>query len=249
MTKDDMRKFKTKIMGAGEIYDKPINNALLDIYFTALMDFSLEEVSAAMTAHLVDPDQGAFFPKPANLVRQIKGTSKDHKRSIENRGEIAWAQIMAYVEGPHDLKIKLDDKQAAAALMANGGISRLKVMEHKDVPWMKKEFLCTYDTYENTNLEHIPTNVLGYQEMENQRIESKQGMKSIVEIANQMIETETKPEPVKLTHEQGQANAADLVALFNKNEGKSPAQIKREEELERAAKLKQDFHNKHGKQL
>ena len=104
-----------------------------------------------------------------------------------------------------------------------------------------------YDTYENTSLENIPTNVLGYQEMENQRTEQKQGMKSIVEIASQMADKQQEPDPIALSHEQNQEKAAELVDLVKGNAGKSGAQIKREEELERAAKLKQEFHNKHGK--
>ena len=247
MNNEDKKEFKILMLGAGDIFNKQIANPLLQIYFTSLAQFSIEEVSAAMTAHFIDPDQGAFFPKPADLVKQIKGTSKDQKRSIENRGEIAWAQIMAYVEGPHDLKVRLNDKQAAAALMAIGGMSKLKVMQYDQVPWMKKEFLSMYDTYENTSLENIPTNVLGYQEMENQRTEQKQGMKSIVEIASQMADKQQEPDPIALSHEQNQEKAAELVDLVKGNAGKSGAQIKREEELERAAKLKQEFHNKHGK--
>jgi hypothetical protein len=58
---------------AGEIYNKTITQDLLTIYFELLVDYRVGQVAAAIKAHLVDPEYGTFFPKPADIVRHIQG--------------------------------------------------------------------------------------------------------------------------------------------------------------------------------
>ena len=249
MNNDDRKEFKMLMLGAGDIYNKPIANPLLQVYFNALTQFSLEEVSAAMTAHFIDPDQGTFFPKPADLVRQIKGSSKDQKRSIESRAELAWSQIYYHIttHGPYR-NLKMDDKQGLAAVKTIGGMNVLSTADNEKMTWLKKEFISQYDTLENTPLEQLPSTMPGLVELQQHKLEQKEGMKSILEIASNMEEKQPEQEPIMLSHEQNQAKAAELVNLVRGAGGKSDLQVERERDLERAAQLKQDFKNKYSKE-
>lgn len=248
MLDTDKNQFKTLMLGAGEVYGKEINKPLLQTYFAALSTFEMEEVSAAMTAHLVDPDQGTFFPKPADLVRQIKGTSRDQKRSIESRAELAWNQIYHHitVKGPYK-QLKLDDLQALAAVKAIGGMSVLSTADNEKMTWLKKEFISNYDTYENTPLEQLPSSLPGLVELQQHKIDQKQGLNSVLSIANEMIEKEKIVEPEKPTREQSLTNAQAIRAELGMSITPDDKKKKRIEEMKKQAedkRKKDEFHKK-----
>ena len=51
--------------------DLPIASAA--IYWSALLEYELFDIHAAITAHIKDPEHGRFMPKPADVIRHIPG--------------------------------------------------------------------------------------------------------------------------------------------------------------------------------
>lgn len=68
---------------------RPPDNAGLTLFFDLLAGYSLEQVQAAMAAHLVGAE-GKYFPTPAHIVQQLRGTEAE-------RAELAWRRVVAAV--------------------------------------------------------------------------------------------------------------------------------------------------------
>ena len=71
MFESDKEDFKMIMVGIGELYNKEITKPLMRIYFSALTNYSLSDVENGVNAHTMDPKQGSFFPKPADIVRHL----------------------------------------------------------------------------------------------------------------------------------------------------------------------------------
>ena len=117
-------------------------------------------------AHMQNPDSGQFFPKPADLIRQLSGTSKQQEAAIEDKASIAWACIERDIRriGSYGT-LKMDDKQALAAVKAIGGWQSLCQTETSKMEWKRKEFIRMYETFERTPLDALPASLPGRIEM------------------------------------------------------------------------------------
>ncbi len=172
MQEQDKSAFRDMMMAAGEVYGREITKPLLQMYFAALAPASIEQVQAAMMAHMQNPDSGQFFPKPADLIKQMTGTTKQQEAAIEDRASLAWACIERDIRriGSYGT-LKLEDKQAMAAVKAMGGWQSICQTEISKMEWKRKEFIRMYETFERTPLEALPSSLPG-------RIELSESKKS-----------------------------------------------------------------------
>ena len=178
MNEQDKRKFKELMAGVGELYGKDITKPLLSIYFNALEELSIEQVSQAFTKHVKSTGkESTFFPKAADLMRQIIGREEDRKASIDDRSMIAWACIEREISrlGPYQTLV-LEDKQAMATIKAMGGWHKLCEMRYDQMPFRKKEFMQMYETFERTPIEKLPANLPGLHELEQHKKENQHAL-------------------------------------------------------------------------
>lgn len=170
MQKHEEVEFKEILIGLGEYYDKKITESLIKIYWYDLKLLSIEQFKQAASTHRMNTDNGQFFPKTADLMRQINGTSKQIEQSIESNAEIAWAEIMQClrVNGSYG-GLKIENKQAIASLKSFTTWKDFCTMDVSKQTWAKKEFISMYSTYENTPLEMLPSSLPGLVELENHK--------------------------------------------------------------------------------
>ena len=71
MNSTDKASFATHILAIAEIYGKALSPAAIGIYWNALQGYPLAEVQRAIERHVQDAEAGRFFPKPADLLRQL----------------------------------------------------------------------------------------------------------------------------------------------------------------------------------
>ena len=168
MQDSDKNNFKELMTGIGELYSKEITKPLLRIYFTAFSKLTIEQVNDAVAGHITDTSTaGTFFPKPADIIRQITGTDKQRSESTSNKAELAWASIEGQVSSIGSYQSpKIDDRQAMAALKAMGGWIQLCASTVEQLTWKKKEFVDIYKTFEQTPVEMLPNNMPGRIELE-----------------------------------------------------------------------------------
>ena len=158
MDDSNKKEFATLFYGTGELYDKAVSTNLLKLYFSALSNYSIEEVTAGINKHMMDAKHGSFFPKPADIVRHLQTS----EISTENKAELAWAQVMREIRvtGSYG-SLKLDDKQALASVKALGSWKQLCSSTVDEMTWKKKEFMSMYETYEKTPLDMLPSSLPG----------------------------------------------------------------------------------------
>lgn len=166
MKEQDKSAFRDMMMAAGEVYGREITKPLLQMYFAALAQVGIEKVQAAMMAHMQNPDSGQFFPKPADIIKQMTGTTKQQDAAIEDKAAIAWACIERDIRriGSYGT-LKLEDKQALATVKAMGGWQSICQTETSKMEWKRKEFIRMYETFERMPLEALPSSLPGRIEM------------------------------------------------------------------------------------
>lgn len=166
MKNEDKRAFFDLMMAAGEVYGREVTQPMAAIYFSALASVSIEQVQTAMMAHMQNPDSGQFFPKPADLIKQMTGTTKQQDAAIEDKAAIAWACIERDIRriGSYGT-LKLEDKQALATVKAMGGWQSICQTETSKMEWKRKEFIRMYETFERMPLEALPSSLPGRIEM------------------------------------------------------------------------------------
>lgn len=170
MRNEDKRAFFDLLLAAGEVYGREVTQPMAAIYFSALANVSIEQVQAAMMSHMQNPDSGQFFPKPADLIKQMTGTTKQQEAAIEDRAALAWACIERDIRriGSYGT-LKLEDKQAMAAVKAMGGWQSICQTEISKMEWRRKEFIRMYETFERTPLEALPSSLPGRIELSEAR--------------------------------------------------------------------------------
>jgi hypothetical protein len=77
MVDEDKKEFAQFMGGMFAVYNKEVSPMLLRIWFEALRQYDLKAVKDALARHLLNPDNGQFLPKPADVVKLIGGTTID----------------------------------------------------------------------------------------------------------------------------------------------------------------------------
>ena len=176
MDDSNKKEFATLFYGTGELYDKPVTKNLLQLYFNALKTFSIEQVQDGVGKHALDPKHGSFFPKPADIVRHLQTSDI----STEEKAELAWAQVIGEIRRTGSYgTLKLDDKQAIAAVKALGSWQQLCSSTETEMTWKKKEFMNIYETYEKTPLDMLPNSMPGRFDLIDHKNEQSESFKRI----------------------------------------------------------------------
>lgn len=155
MNRQDTQQFAKLMAAIGELYEKKISTQLLDIYFQTLKRFSFADVSSAVNAHVNNADSGQFFPKPADLIRQLEGTS-------DSKAMIAWGDVMKAIRqvGSYD-GVEFIDRRITAVIADMGGWINLCATKECDMPFKARDFHRRYKALENVSLEGRPNYLPG----------------------------------------------------------------------------------------
>jgi len=167
MDDSNKKEFASVLYTAGELYDKTLSKELLLMYFNILIKFSVEQVRKAVERHALDPKHGTFFPKPADIVRNIDG----ERQTASDRALIAWMEIERCMSryGAYGT-LELDDKQALMAVKSMGSWQHLCHTDRDKLGFKRQEFIKNYEALENTPIEMLPEKMLGIEDLHNQRV-------------------------------------------------------------------------------
>ncbi|HET8550930.1 MAG TPA: DUF6475 domain-containing protein [Gammaproteobacteria bacterium] len=161
MNGDDAETFKVILRGIGELYGKDISSALLDLYWRALERHDIDDIRRAANNHVRDPDQGQFFPKPADIERHIAGNTA-------TRAMTAWSKVIGAVKrvGPWQ-SVVFDDSVIHAVLADMGGWIALGEITDDETPFKAREFEQRYRGYLLTGCRDYPRHLIGLAEHRN----------------------------------------------------------------------------------
>lgn len=162
----DKKEFSQVMTATGEMYDKSISTSLMRMYFDALKNLTVDQVKEGLSRHSLDLKSGQFFPKPADIVRNIDGASI----STEDRALTAWMAVEAAISSVGSYgTLKLGDKQAMMAVKAIGSWQQLCATDREKLAFKRQEFIANYKALESTPVEMLPESLPGIAELENQR--------------------------------------------------------------------------------
>lgn len=161
MNTSDAKAFDEIWSDAMRVYGRQIETRTTMMVFNALIRFSLEEVKTALSRHMTNPDTGQYPPKPADIVRLIRGSSQT------GSGE-AWAKVDYAIRCVgHYRSVVFDDPKIHAAIIRLGGWIRVAQTPGKEFPFLRNEFLTLYQGFTIQPPKDFPNKLIGACEHDN----------------------------------------------------------------------------------
>lgn len=198
---------KAKILevlaGVHDFYGKEMSDFAAQVWLQAFQGFDSEQVSKALSAHLMDAERGQFMPKPADIVRQLQGTNTD--RSVMAWGKCldAAARVGAYQS------VAFDDKAIHAVIEDLGGWPRFCRTEFDDLSYLQKRFCDAYKAYVGRGDFGYPSKLIGDHDLLNasKGITVSPVLIGDASIARQVLENGSKTAKAQITR------ASDVLQL------------------------------------
>ncbi|SFK64043.1 hypothetical protein SAMN05216302_101144 [Nitrosomonas aestuarii] len=162
MTENDFEKFRIGLSGVHDFYEKSLSDFTLDLWWNAMKRFDLKAIVEGFNRHVSNPDQGKWMPKPADIIKMIKGGTQDSAL-------IAWAAVDKHLRqvGTYQ-SIIFDDPLIHRVLSDMGGWILLGTKKDEEWPFVAKEFEARYRGYKSRNeIPDYPSHLIGIAEMHN----------------------------------------------------------------------------------
>ena len=159
MKPNDKPDFLAGLNACMELYGKPkVSEMTARMWWSALERFSLDDITAGFNRHCQDPDQGQFFPKPADIIRNISGNT-------QTQAQTAWTKVDKAIRtvGPYE-SVVFDDQIIHAVVQDMGGWTKLAMCDGKDYPFLQNEFEKRYRAYANNPPQSVPRKLVGMTE-------------------------------------------------------------------------------------
>ena len=138
---DKLRDIAGLVTNVCKFYRQDATEFTIDVWVNAMQPFDYGQVSRAFSAHLANPENGQYMPKPADIVKVLQGTSTD-------RAALAWGktlEAMGSVGAYQD--VVFDDPAIHAAVEDLGGWPKLCRTETKDLSYAQHRFSESYKAY------------------------------------------------------------------------------------------------------
>lgn len=142
-------------------YGQAVSPFAMGVWWQACKGFELAEVARALTAHAMDPDRGQFAPKPADLVRVLRGTSAD-------RSLIAWGKVLDAMQRVGAYRtVVFDDSAIHAAVADMGGWPAICRGNADELQFTQKRFCDLHKAYSARPDAAYPARLLGEHDLAN----------------------------------------------------------------------------------
>jgi hypothetical protein len=132
----DRKHLVTTLVGVYSFYDKELTEYSIRVWVDALADFDVATVGEAFTRHLRDPDAGRFCPKPADVIRQIRGDRAD-------LALIEWGRVLAAARAGGALFTGATQQ----AVDSIGGMLSLRMSDEKQISYLQRQFTAAFVAY------------------------------------------------------------------------------------------------------
>ncbi len=156
MTHDDYKKFKEGLAGVYGFYDKDINDFVLDVWWNALKQFDLNAIVEAFNRHVINTESGKWLPKPADIIRMLRGSTQD-------AALVAWAKVDWAVrhKGTY-VDVVFQDELIHRVLHDMGGWIALGQKNEDEWPFVAREFENRYRGFrERSEIPEYPAVLTG----------------------------------------------------------------------------------------
>lgn len=152
-----------------KFYRQDITKFTISVWQNAMQPYSFEQVSKAMSAHVANPENGQFMPKPADIVKQLSGTVTDRSAMAWGKVYDAAQRIGAYTD------VVFDDPAIHAVIEDMGGWVKICRAETKDISYLMHRFCESYKAYASRGNFEYPRQLHGDRSPDSEYI--KKGLK------------------------------------------------------------------------
>lgn len=164
MTPNDRAQFAELWVAAYAVYGKHVSDAMLDVVFSALSSYSLQDIRTGLSGHIKNPDSGQFPPKPADVIKHLEGNSQSAA------GE-AWAKVDYAVRCVGNYRsVVFDDPKIHAAIERLGGWVKVSMTSNEEYPFLQNHFLKLYQGFTVQPPTSFPRKMLGTCEHQNSQV-------------------------------------------------------------------------------
>lgn len=155
MQEDEKQEFGQLLAGVMSMYRQDTSAFSASVWWEACKPFSMLQVRHALTSHALDPDRGAFAPKPADMIRQLSGTRSDQAAIAWGKAFEAMQRIGAYTD------VVFDDPAIHAAIADMGGWPKVCRTELELLGIVQHRFCESYRAYTQRGVFEYPKMLAG----------------------------------------------------------------------------------------
>ncbi len=154
--REDSAAFAEALQASANVYGRDkLTVGTIELYWRVLERYPIGDVLTALSRHLADPDVGQYMPKPADVVRQIDG-------STDTQAMQAWARVMRATRNPGTYAtVVFDDWRIHAALSDMGGWVKAGEWAVDELPYRSAEFEKRYRGYLRMDRAPYPARLVG----------------------------------------------------------------------------------------
>jgi len=124
MTPNHIDDFGRLMKDIGELYKFRPTKAIMNLYWTTLDPYQIEDVISATYKHVMSPKYGNYMPKPCDIIRQISGDC----RTVSHRDWLNFYNSLSQV-GPYDL-VKYESDMIHGFISYYGGWKKIRAAIH-----------------------------------------------------------------------------------------------------------------------
>lgn len=181
--------FVNLMMSMGEVFDKQVTEAQLDIYYEIFKDFSFEQIKKAFYSCLRTHRYNTL-PKPADILSFLEGTQDD-------RALMAWLEVKeAVIKAGYYQTVEFRDPIISHCLEELGGWMAFCSCQKDELPFIEKRFMDLYRLFEKRGTS-LPVKLVGFIEVRNRELSQLEHIPKSVKIGFDKINTlESKPKPI-----------------------------------------------------
>ncbi len=96
MQVQDMEKFQQILNWVFSYYEKELTDLTYEMYWNGLQEYSIEQVQESFNAHLQHPEEGKWWPKVSDIIKNCKGSTQDNAMQAWHEVETAIRSVGAY---------------------------------------------------------------------------------------------------------------------------------------------------------
>lgn len=139
MQVQDMEKFSQILKWVFAYYEKELTDLTFEMYWNGLRDYSIDEVQAAFNAHLQHPEEGKWWPKVSDIIKNCKGGTQDNALRAWNEVDTAIRKVGGYQD------VVFHDPLIHQIIHKMGGwIAMCEIPDEKSLTFKANEFKNAY---------------------------------------------------------------------------------------------------------
>lgn len=162
MVEEDRKAFYALIGNVYAFYRVDCSPFALGVWWEACKGFDATAVHDALNRHAVNPDNGQFVPKPADVVKLIGGGTQDSSL-------VAWSKVDRAIRsaGPYRTVV-FDDPIIHRVIEEMGGWPTLCHCDEDEYPFRAKEFQNRYRGFMTRGgVDEYPRSLTGISDAQN----------------------------------------------------------------------------------